>query len=194
MSGLHGSPPRLPPVKMRAALGLVMAPAETPNRPWAIRRRMLSSLTRVLTGRIRRKPFGVLHTDRPLQWIGLGSSYVLSDREGHFFLRYSYSKSETWRLLKLTLIVICDYARTRGTASQAWKAAQSDLFSMKSWRALLGPARPRRLNARSIADCTSRRGLLTYWRPARLSRSRQGRPQLRHWRFAISKRRSVCRR
>ena len=128
----------LAPGKMRNALGLDAAIADAPDRPAAIRRRMLFSLARVLTGAIRRRPLGVLYTDTPLQWIGLGPSYILTDRENHFFLRYAYSKRDTWRLLIQATTAVLKYRRERGRVARAWKTAHADLVSLQNWRSMLG--------------------------------------------------------
>ena len=126
------------PERLSAALGLEAAPADLPTRPAAIRRRMLTSLARVLAGRPRRGSYGVQYTDTPLQWVRLGPSYVLSDREGHFFLRFGYSRAHTWRLTRLAARTIRRYRKQRRSAAQAWKADFPRLVSHESWHMILG--------------------------------------------------------
>ena len=126
------------PGRLSAALGLEAAPAAVPSRPAAIRWRMLTSLARVLVGRPRRGAYGVQYTDVPLQWVRLAPSYLLSDRQGHFFLRFAYSRARTWRLTRLATGAIRRYGKHGRSAGRAWKAAFPGLVSQESWRKILG--------------------------------------------------------
>ncbi len=128
----------LAPVKLGAALGISAAPADTPKRPWAIRRRMLGSLVRTLAGAPRRQATGVLYTDVPLQWVRIGASYILADRSGHFFQRYTYSRPATWRVGRQTVAAIARYASGRQAVAARWRTAHAELVSEAGWRARLG--------------------------------------------------------
>lgn len=127
----------LAPIRLPAALGLSPAPAEYPGTRRALQRRMLVSFARVLTGRLRHGALGVQYTDVPLQWVRLARSYVLTNREGHFFLRFSYSKRLTWSLLRRTTAAILSYRRRRHEAAAAWKEAFPRLVSEENWRDML---------------------------------------------------------
>ena len=128
----------LAPKRLDAPLGLDVIPGAYPDRPWALRGRMLGSLARVLIGRPHRRPYGIFYADLPLQWVKLGPRYVLSDRDGYFFLKFEYSAKRAWTHLWGTAGAILRYRRTRTEASQAWKAAYPQLVSPENWHAILG--------------------------------------------------------
>ena len=80
----------------------------------------------------------MLYTDVPLQWVRMGSSYILADRSGHFFQRYAYSRPSTWRLSRETVMAIVRYASGRQGVAARWRSAHADLVSEPAWRSRLG--------------------------------------------------------
>ena len=124
----------------RLASRLLLSPAafDTPRRSWPIRWRMLNSAVRTLTGLVRRRgATGVIAADVPVHWTRLSRSYVLSDREGHFFLRYTYSWRKSVALTSQMVAAVLAYARHRKRVASEWRSAQPDLTSRARWDQIL---------------------------------------------------------
>ncbi len=126
------------PKRIASRLGLDAANADVPKTPWRIRAQLLSSFGRALLGLPRARPYGVQYTDVPLQWVKLAGSYVLSNRDGHFFLGYTYSRDQTWRHLLQTGAALLRYRRERDQAASTWRAGHQQLISKDAWRKVFG--------------------------------------------------------
>lgn len=120
------SPPALP-----------VASEAVPRRPSTVRLRLLITFIRMLAGYPARNSAGrecIARPDMPLDFMHLGRSYVLT-KDNRYFIRFRYSRANTWRLGVQSVKTAVRYALRRDSAAGLWRSARSELASPKKWAA-----------------------------------------------------------